>query len=170
MSLVDRILCLFFKHVDIVKFSEEMGEEVLYLRRWFLWKGKNGSRYLHKICMPDDDPDPHDHPWDFHIRVLSGGYTDHQYSWDGKKTVHTGAESMTEGTKVFRLAEHIHQVKLHRNPKDPTKYKPCWTLIKLGPYKREWNFFKPDQRVQWDKYLNVEYDGSTPYDEVVKTT
>ena len=42
MTVVERILSLFFKHYDIVKVVN--GETVVYLRRFFIYRGKRGAR------------------------------------------------------------------------------------------------------------------------------
>lgn len=165
MTIIERILSTFFKHVDIEKIVD--GQKVVYLRRWFLPEGGNGiPRYLHKIFRSDDDPDPHDHPWDFDTRILWNGYDDVQYAWIPESEIlgipadwaglwETGSERMRFLRRARRKAEHIHQVKLF-------KEKPTWTFVTRGPYRREWNFWTQNGPVMWRKALNI--PEGNPYD------
>ena len=54
--------------VDITKLVD--GEEMLYLRRWYLFRCRWFSVRLHHIVLPDVDRWPHDHPWPFVAIVL----------------------------------------------------------------------------------------------------
>ncbi len=148
--------------VDIIKTVNE--EKVLYLRRWFICTTKWGNLYLHKILRSDDDPDPHDHPWNFWTLILWRGYFDMQYAWDvlRKERYLSNAEKTKPLRFYFRKAEHCHQVKLINS-------KPAWTLVFLGKYDidREWGFVKEDGTwVYWRVYLN--YWKENPYDRIEK--
>lgn len=79
MNLFEKFLSLVLPHFDIKKTID--GQEVVYLRRFFLFKSRWGNIYLHHILRSDDDPDPHDHPWDFTSLILRGGYVDESYRW-----------------------------------------------------------------------------------------
>jgi hypothetical protein len=60
-------------------------------------------------------------------------------------------EDVKAGQVVRRKAEHIHRVILCGG-------RPAWTLVKTGPYRREWNFVTKDGPVPWRKYLNIPED------------
>lgn len=183
MNLLDRILCLFFKHYDIKKVID--GQEVVYLRRFFIWrpkdKTKSGSVFLHHIINSDDDPDPHDHPFDFTSVILWRGYSDERWVWwdtDGSKTwegkdlpshrVGPYYETVWPLSVVRRKAEHIHRVRLHTtcsgnaiHEGDPVlcgRPKSAWTLVFTGPYRREWNFITKTGPVHWRKYMGFSED------------
>ncbi|MHB8407858.1 MAG: hypothetical protein ACYDHY_07045 [Acidiferrobacterales bacterium] len=170
MNIIEKLLCCFFEHVDIIK--EVNGEKVVYLRRWFISQGPKGSVYLHRILRSDDDPDPHDHPWDFKTFIIKGGYDDVQYTFaekvvhelEGTTTIHParrfylGKERVRPGQFLFRPAEHCHQVKLRND-------KPAWTLVFLGLKRRDWCFVTAAGPVLWKQYLNV-WNDESPYDRV----
>ncbi len=165
----ERVLMALLPYFEITKVVN--GEKVVYLRRFFLWRNHHGrSIYLHHILRSDDDPDPHDHPFDFTSIILRGGYFDQEWGFvppsvDGGP----GIRYQKEGTPVFpgeivrRPASHIHRVILFS--KDfgwdangsfvsgpPT---PAWTLVITGPHFRHWGFIKEDRWVYWREYLGL---------------
>lgn len=75
--MIEKLLQKVLPHFDIVKTVN--GEQVLYLRRFFLVRSKLLNVYLHKIARSDDDPDPHDHPWSFVSLILKNGYMDQRF-------------------------------------------------------------------------------------------
>lgn len=191
-SWFERFLMLVLPHFDIIKTSPCLGcggtgddcwdcltgddcwdcfasgkVTSLYLRRFYIWRsswiGKNwGDLYLHKIARSDDDPDPHDHPWDFRTFVLKGGYTDEAYFWrDFPKCWNEGpglrshwADDVVKAPATrFRPYHHIHRVIL---PDD----KPAWTLVLTSGYRKtngnaDWNFVTVDRKVPWREYLGL---------------
>lgn len=153
--IVNAVLLKLFDHVDIVK--EVAGEKVTYLRRYFIFTCKRFNIYLHHIRRSDDDPDPHDHPWDFSTFILRGSYTNEGYRQCGASYPCLHPEFKDVRWYAKRKAEHIHQVKL-------IKKKMVWTLIFTGPYRREWNFVTRNGPVMWRTYLGIP-DGN-PYDKV----
>lgn len=185
-DLVDKLLCRLLPHRDIWK--DVGGERKLYLRRWFLKKsdrdrageeGDSGGVFIHRICMSDEDPDPHDHPWDFTTLILAGGYSDEQ--WDVERVprgecgnrVHDGCggfcagdgttepydtrlpaglEHMKPGKIARRPAEHLHRVRLFH---DGAREREAWTLVFTGPKRRTWGFMTQTGWVNWRKYLGL---------------
>lgn len=150
MSLLERMLLKVFPHFDIVKNGD------LYLRRFMLFTSRFGNVYVHHIARGDDDPDPHDHPWDFMTLILRGGYRNDQYagfkeidgdfiSWGDPE----GEEYCRAGSLHIRSAEHCHQVKF-----DDKTAPDAWTLVVTGPRRRDWNFITPQGPVFWREYLN----------------
>lgn len=143
--------------------------KVVYLRRFFIFRskwlrkllgksdknGEWGNIYLHHILRSDDDPDPHDHPWDFTSLILKSGYSDEQWQWNTryKKREFTGYERVRPGMLVRRKAEHIHRVRLRKNSRGEEI--PCWSLVRTGPYRRNWHFLKEWGFQLWWEYLGV---------------
>lgn len=167
MGFVENVLLKLFRHVDIEKTVD--GQKVCYLRRFYLFERKSFKLYLHVIKRDDDDPDPHDHPWDFTTLILKNGYVDESYEFgeSDRQTVNgyvTGTYRRTNKKDELhflsvrkRKAEHLHQVKLRDG-------KPAWTIVLLGQYRRKWGFVKPDGKwVMWREYLN--YWDPDPYDK-----
>lgn len=151
----------FWKVVDGVKVSQ--------LRRWFIKTTPEESHYLHKMVMSDNDPDPHNHPWDFRTFILWRGYVDEQYSTivridDGQVLPGWRYFLKNERMKLWRWysrpASHLHRVRLIND-------KPAWTYVIVGKYdeEREWGFVKPDGSwVYWRTYLGI--TGKNPFDKV----
>jgi hypothetical protein len=156
VKIIDLVLLKLFDHVDIVK--EIGGEKVIYLRRYFLFTSKRFNIYLHHIRRSDDDPDPHDHPWDFTTFLIRGVYINEGYRQCAAQwpCLHPNFTHVRWYAK--RKAEHIHQVKLIDGP--------VWSLVFTGPYRREWNFVTRDGPVMWRKYLGIT-DGN-PFDKVTQ--
>lgn len=140
-------------------------EEVVYLRRFFIFrskwlkklglKPKGGNLYLHHIMRSDDDPDPHDHPWDFSSLILKAGYDDEQWQWNTRyqKRDFTGYERVRPGMLVRRKAEHVHRVRLKLDGRGNEI--PCWSLVRTGPYRRNWHFLKQWGYQLWWEYLQI---------------
>lgn len=159
---------------------------VVYLRRFYVWRsswiGMNfGDLYIHKIYRSDDDPDPHDHPWDFRTWVLTGSYTNETWAWEpfpkvwgegpGMRVRLAWAdEKLGPGSTRFRKRKHIHRVRL-------TDDKPAWTLIWTTGYHRvvrkgkayaDWYFITETGPVFWRDYLRLTDEAKAgAFDEAV---
>ena len=128
--------------VDITKLVD--GEEMLYLRRWYLFRCKWFSIRLHHIVLPDVDHWPHDHPWPFVAIVLRGGYDE---VWDGP-----GHWKPRKIKRVVRINAHratdVHRiVRFHRGDAG------AWTLFLTGRERREWGFTMPGGWMAWHEAL-----------------
>lgn len=128
--------------VDITKLVD--GEEMLYLRRWYLFRCRWFSIRLHHIVLPDVDRWPHDHPWPFVAIVLWGGYDE----------VHgpAGVAYPARHKRVRRFNRHsatdVHRItRLHRGERG------AWTLFLTGREQREWGFTMPDGWMAWHEAL-----------------
>lgn len=127
---------------DIVKKGQ------IYLRRIFLFRSKYLCIFLHNIRLPDDDRDPHDHPWNFLGIVLWGGYSEMRYSRGGARRLTFRATPSI----AFRKATDIHRIK--------TVLPNTWTLIITGPKVNNWGFWrfkknKGGKFVPFMKYLRI---------------
>lgn len=144
MTIIERILCKLFNHIDITDGGE------VYLRRWFISPrnpkdSKQWSRlYLHKFCKSDNLRDLHDHPWPYRTFILTGGYWEHSFNPEYRKSEHiepfiksafnkTRKKWYGPFSSFKRGAKWTHAVEL----KDE---RPAWTLFMTGPKERSWGF------------------------------
>lgn len=79
------------------------GEQVPYLRRWFVKKDEDGGRvYLHNFMRSDFERATHDHPWDSTSILLWGEYKEHLA--DGTVAYRKSGDIVT------RKAEDSHRI------------------------------------------------------------
>lgn len=137
-----------------------------WVRLWFFlhalaFKTWTMRLYLHCFYRSDEDPDPHDHPWDFWSLVLWRGYWDETWNvvrdWVGKPW-RMVLKRPRRGFLAFarRRAEHLHRAQLL----DETKR--TWTLIGSGMRRRDWYFYTEDGPVHWQEYLRARGQDVTP--------
>lgn len=124
------------------------GDEV-YMERYFLFKSRLLSVYLHHFLRSDTDRALHDHPWDFLTIILSGGYWEHTPHPSNPWPV-TRRRWHGPGSILFRRATHRHYVEL---PKVGSWASfapilrpeiPAITLCVVGVKWREWGFILPE--------------------------
>lgn len=111
--------------------------------RWTLMERLGCKVLLHHFLPNGDDPEPHDHPRSFWTIVLGGGYVDEETFLDGS----TATEPMTRGRVRFRPATHMHRTLVGPNG--------CWTIVVMGPLRREWGFYWDEQWWPWKAYLDA---------------
>lgn len=171
MNWLERLLARLFEHFDIVKNID--GVDSVYLRRFYLFKSKRFNVFLHHIMRSDDDPDPHDHPWQFWALILKGGYVNEgwRFSPNGRADfvlppvqlpdhlnlpmpmqIYGTRQKLPDqrvrvGQIVHRAANHVHRVILEDG-------KPSWSLVVTGRDDRDWGFVKNDRWIFWRAYLN----------------
>ncbi len=149
-GVIENLLRRIFRHQDI----EHAGS--LYLRRFLLTPSVFGWRLmLHKICRPDNERVLHDHPWDFAVLCVRGGYIE--------AVLHPGGvvrESLVSGQVRFRSFIHTHRIDRILGP-------VAWTLVLHGPRVHRWGFWDTDARPPYfteaTEYFKAGYDkASTP--------
>lgn len=121
------------------------GEGVYITRVKLTPRTRWGQLLLHVFHRGDEDPDPHDHPWDFWTIPLNRGYLEAARDDDGYLIVeYVPARRLTR-----RSAEHTHRVLSGWN-----KF-PIFTLLWTGPVRREWGFRirATGHWVYWRDYL-----------------
>jgi hypothetical protein len=183
VSLLERVLCKLLPYRDITKVVD--GVETLYLRRFFLRRGKKGSTtgdeggiFLHVIHRNDDDRDPHDHPWDFTSVILKGGYVDEQWRWDEGDYDEEGCEARihdgcggscngdgstgSPGYRTFTDTEPVGVGSIVRRYADHLHRvqgivpgRPAWTLVFTGARRHDWGFVTETGWQHWRKYLGL---------------
>jgi hypothetical protein len=106
--------------------------------RYFLFRSRPLSIYLHRLCRSDEDRALHDHPWTFVSLILTSGYTEHTLQ---------GARRYRPGSLLIRPAEWRHRLEMDA---------PAWTLVFRFRRRRAWGFWCPDG---WKHWAHFEADG-----------
>jgi len=145
---------------DIV--GRDDGKETLYLRRFFLTPRWKWQLLLHVFYRGDEDPDPHDHPWDFWTFPLGRhGYVEEEMSSYGYSLLfHVPGRRWT-----FRPSSHIHRVV---GPVDPTSEMPSVgrdlfpmaTLILRTRAHGTWGFWVRDDNKAMEQACGRYWDGN----------
>jgi len=130
-----------FKREDIMK--EVDGKPVLYLRRWHLLTTPWFKIYLHKICQPDLDRDPHDHPWNSRVIMLHGTYEEELFDKDRNKIAIRWREALSTRALTTDTVHKITHVPA-----------PVWTIMITGKKKKDWGFYTKEGWVYWRNYLH----------------
>jgi lipid-A-disaccharide synthase-like uncharacterized protein len=152
MRLVEKILGVIGNKEDILVDGK------LYLRRWRL-AGYNAklpylfgrSVMVHRLLLPDQDKNPHDHPWSFWTLVLKGGYVEHVYLTRDRRRARTDDDqpvSVVRGLFAldWRPAEHMHRI-------DALPDGDAWTfLVTRGEREHKWGFWTKQGWVYWKWY------------------
>lgn len=132
------------------------------LHRWTLIGGTNKASKIpfklmvHHFLPHADERDVHDHPRGFTSLVLRGSYDDmapcarceHSDGPEGcSECGGTGValnERMKPGMLRYRPPEHRHRTKVGPHG--------CWTIVLMGPLKREWGFWHKGKWFLWRDY------------------
>lgn len=104
----------------------------------FLWWNQ-WEVALHWFWRGDEDPDCHDHPFDFWSYVLWGGYTEY-----GERGYVSAIRRAFSGW-VYRPYTWRHRVELRR--------RFCLTLVVKRKRRKTWYFYKNGQAIYWKAYI-----------------
>jgi len=139
--------------------EEIWGEGGIYLTRYtLLHLGRRFVRLkLHRFHRADEDPEPHNHPWQFGLSlILKGGYTEEV--WDPttasfRVLTHMPGEFNFIRHQTYHRVTHLHAEEV-------------WTLFLTGPLVSSWGFLdlKTKMHVPWKQFIKAK--GLTPNDEV----
>lgn len=143
-------------------FRNENNVPVLYLRRFYLYRGPDREAMIHQFFLGDKGP-LHDHPADSWGRIIECGYyerlcthisegrTEGEYEVDRKPgdwSYRPGSNSQHDNFEGF------HKVKL-RKPQDAGKVITFFVMEKRNPY--SWGFRSNDgQFVPYDEMNKLE--------------
>lgn len=131
--LVDRL----FSH-EVIDGAECFPEP--HFHRWTLARLPGGpAAYLHHFKSSDHWPNPHDHPKTFISIGLKGEYNEYSFDGDRPEMHHFKAPWIRKFPP-----EHKHQIML-------IQHKPVWTLVLVGPKRREWGYWTDSQGFVWWK-------------------
>lgn len=125
----------YFFHRDDI--PDIFNPEDIYLTRWRIIQTPWGGIFLHAIRRPDGDRALHDHPWSFISLVLKGGYVE---------ILPDRVVSRLQGSITRRRAEDQHRISILREH-------PTWTLLLVGPRRRDWGFYVDGGWVRWEQYI-----------------
>ncbi len=129
------------------------GKTGLYMVRYFLedrGNGADGGRtYLHEIRRADEDPEYHDHPWDFDQYGLVGRYIENRFIRRNESSVVSESDVRADGGTYRIDSSTFHRVATLIEG-------PAWTVIRTGPKKKSWSF------------LNAKTGKTTPWREFIK--
>lgn len=121
---------------------------VLYLRRHYLTPRSWSYRvFLHLIARPDDDRDPHDHPFPFWTVPLWAGY--HEAVYETAAQLEGRQPPVVQEVRPLRLKrrgpEFVHMIVRLRGAF-------ALTLVFAGPARRVWGFWTVQGFVPEDRY------------------
>jgi hypothetical protein len=108
----------------------------LHFRRFAIIESEYLSIYIHQFTQPDKDPFEHDHPWDFMLFILKGGY---------KEQTNNIIHRRNPGFIKYIKAEHRHKI-VELNEETSISLAIC------GKRKREWGYHTDNgwvSNVEW---------------------
>tara|TARA_B100000676_G_scaffold164398_1_gene161667 strand:+ start:315 stop:830 length:516 start_codon:yes stop_codon:yes gene_type:complete len=123
----------------------DRGGTIPYLIRYYVFlKDRKNFPFnitLHKV-LESDEPQLHDHPWDWGALILKGGYWEHTPE---------GKHWRGPGSMRFRKAEDLHWLELAKD-KDGNNI-PCWSLFYMAKKRKDWGFMVDGNWIQHELYL-----------------
>jgi len=152
----------FMKWADI---PEARDRRYVYLRRLRIVQTPWFAVYLHWIMQPDEDRDPHDHPFAFWSLIVRGGYTERVWRvLRGQTLLHAIDHGYTHNVwsrwswhKMDQ--DHAHMVS-HLQP-------GTITLVVAGPKRANgrWGFYTSDGFIAWKPYNRLKYGSESTAQE-----
>lgn len=140
----------FWKWADI---PDARDEKRTYLRRLRIVQTPWFALYLHFIFLPDEDRDPHDHPFVFWSWILRGGYTERLFGVDPGK--HRNIDYRYKTWRRWSLHK-MPQTQAHMiDQLSPDTV----TLVLCGAKTRDWGFYVDTGFVPWQRYNREKYMG-----------
>ena len=117
----------------------------VYMGRWWLLQPSRWLPFsirIHHIRLPDNDRNPHNHPWNFRSIVLRGWYTEELLLPDGG----TRSQFAATGKTYTRKINEYHRVA-------DVGDGGVWTLFIMGRYQTKWGFMVNGEHIYWREYL-----------------
>lgn len=164
-SLAERILNRLFTKKEIHNCDGD-----IYLHRWYVFRTKLLTLFVHKFVRSDEDRALHDHPWPFLVIPIWRGYIEHSMRWDdGDGTRHGPPIGYDMQTRVYpilgarlRPATYRHRVELFsRGVSEHTEaicqrkinpFLPAWSIFFHFRKLRSWGFWMPEGWVNHAKF------------------
>lgn len=114
--------------------------DVVYMRRWYLFRCKWFSIRLHHIMREDWDVWPHDHPWNFLSIILRGGYWEEWCKRHEFMTTAAGDQWVPSRYSHRRRFNYKFWEDLHKIVLFDREGKGSWTLVITGREQHTWGF------------------------------
>lgn len=155
----------FFTKITI---KQNPTDKIPMLIRYRIAQTPLGGWYIHHHFRPDADRDCHDHPWVFRSIVLSGYYNEEYRTIDNlAPALYT--HDKTNGWRTFPL---------HRAHRITFVAPNTWTLLFVGPKRRDWGFWQIAPFLEalpmpkayalrwhhWQTYVKTRGAGPDPFD------
>lgn len=143
----------FMKWADI---PDARDPKRVYLRRLRIFQTPWFALYLHWIFLPDDDRDPHDHPFTFWSWIVRGGYTERVWRiFPGKhKADWVQGEKTWKRFSLHKMSQAEAHMIEHLKP-------GTITLVWAGRKTRDWGFYPESGFVPWQQYNSAKHDEHT---------
>lgn len=143
----------FFKWADI---PDARDEKRVYLRRLRIVQTPWFALYLHFIFLPDEDRDPHDHPFSFRSLIVRGGYTESVWSvchcLQGPHLTNEHRSRRTWGLgSIHKTSRDVAHMITTLTP-------GTITLVWAGAKKQDWGFYPNGLFEPWQSYNRAKYD------------
>jgi hypothetical protein len=150
-GIIERILDHLFKHRTIVNCDRDA-----YLFRWYVFKTKRITLFIHKFIRSDEDRALHDHPWSFLVIPIWQGYIEHSDLPCGcfmcRNHPTMPPYRMTVKRRVWPILGSRFRHGTYRHRVELIEDKPAWSLFFHFTEFRDWGFHMPDGFVQWAKF------------------
>lgn len=144
MSLFEKIIRRFFLVKEIISRAGQV-----HFRRYRLLQTPWFAVYVHQICRSDEDPDPHDHPWDFSSVILEGAYE--ESSWYPPNFDKVQHKTYYTGDVIEHKAEDAHKIRL--------KSHEVWTLVFTSGRNRYWGYQTKAGWIGHEEYRQLKNEG-----------
>lgn len=134
MKILKWIGCRLLSKFPAKEIGNGFGE--VFFMRYTLLSTRFGEVFLHRFLRSDMDRCKHDHPWTFITIILRGGYYEEMEG---------GKFWRKPGSVLYRTAETSHRIEVGSHSPLP------WSLVFVGPKRREWGFLTKDGWKPWRK-------------------
>ena len=134
MNWIDRVLMRILPYFVIENAVRDpfMTRYKVFRCRWF-------KIFLHHFYRSDEDPELHDHPWNFISLILWSGY---------HEVLPSGVRRRRPGHLVHHRAEDAHRVVLSR---------PSWSIVITWGPKRTWGFHTKTGWMSYPDFFDRKY-------------
>lgn len=112
--------------------NERDKKDVPYLVRYFVFRSKYFTIYIHRFLRSDSDGF-HDHPWNFATLLLEGRYREHTFYGINKR-------SAEQNMFAIKKATDFHRVEIDGLYTFEEREQAPLTLFFHGPRKKDWGF------------------------------
>lgn len=111
---------------------------ILHFQRWRIIQTKWFSIFIHKIFESDKDVHLHNHPWDFSVFILSGGYVE---ELEFKNEVRRSFTFKKYNSKTFHKIKELLST--------------TTSLVFVGKRYREWGYLVDGKEIKKDVYRDL---------------